>query len=306
MKLDSSFRQKDDTRFQELLSNFRFKKVTSGDVALLETRLYKNISDGEKLKFDNATRLYPINRKVDSYNREKIASLNVPILKVASHQSPPAPLLTPEFVFMGKNIRVSHTRNLDIVRGLHRGAQGAIENWGFDTHRVSVILVRFDTYRYGSVNGLVPIPRVADYVWNPFARKNIKVWSSPLVNAYFTTIHKAQGLTLPLAVTAFGPSEQFVNQSYVVHSRVRQLSDICFEDNQLFLRRFTDFNFMRQAAIIQQECMRLGLYPIRKEDYRVVHHHYLFHQLNPQTSVRNQKTMEMLCVCRNSSLVHSV
>jgi hypothetical protein len=80
MKLDSSFRQKDDTRFQELLSNFRFKKVTSGDVALLETRLYKNISDGEKLKFHNATRLYPINRKVDSYNREKIASLNVPIL----------------------------------------------------------------------------------------------------------------------------------------------------------------------------------------------------------------------------------
>jgi ATP-dependent exoDNAse (exonuclease V) alpha subunit len=103
------------------------------------------------------------------------------------------------------------------------------------------------------VNGLVPIPRVADYVWNPIARKNIKVWSFPLVNAYFTTIHKAQGLTLPLAVTAFGPPEQFVNQSYVVLSRVRQLSDICFDDNQLFLRIFTDFNFMRQAAIIQQE-----------------------------------------------------
>jgi hypothetical protein len=81
MKLDSSFRQKDDIRFQELLSNFRFKKVTSGNVALLETRLYKNISDEEKLKFDNATRLYPKNRKVYFFNRESIASFNVPILK---------------------------------------------------------------------------------------------------------------------------------------------------------------------------------------------------------------------------------
>jgi hypothetical protein len=116
---------------------------------------------------------------------------------------------------------------------------------------VVVLLVGFDTYNYGSVYGLVPIPRVSDYVWNPVARKNIKVWSFPLVNAY----------SIPLIVTAFGPSEQFVNQSYVVLSRVRQLTDICFEDDQLYLRRFTDYSFMRQAAIILQEYMRLGIYP---------------------------------------------
>jgi ATP-dependent DNA helicase PIF1 len=263
-KLDSSFRQKDDVRFQELLSNFRFKKVTSDDVKLLETRLFKNISAEEKTKFDTATRLYSINRKVNSYNREKIASLNVPILKVASHQSPPTPLLIPEFVFVGRHIRVSLTRDLDIARGLYWGAQGSIESWVFDSHRVTVVLVRFDTYRYGTVNGLVPVPRIADYVWNPIIRRNIKVWSFPLVNAYATTIHKAQGLTLPLAVTSFGSSEQFVNQSYVVLSRVRRLTDIVFEDDQLFLKRFTDYSFMRQAAIILQEYMRLGIYPILK------------------------------------------
>jgi vacuolar-type H+-ATPase subunit D/Vma8 len=88
-------------RFQELLSNFRFKRVTSDDVKLLETRLCKNISAEEKTKFDTATRVYSINKKVDLYNRENIASLNIPILKVTQHQSPPNPFLIPEFVFLG-------------------------------------------------------------------------------------------------------------------------------------------------------------------------------------------------------------
>jgi hypothetical protein len=139
MKLDSSFREKDGIQFQELLSNFRFKRVTSDDVTLLETRLYKNLSQEEKEKFGTATRLYPINRKVDSYNREKNASLDIPILKVTSHQCPPTPFLIPEFVFVGKHVRVSLTRNFDIKRGLYRGAQGAIESWVFDLRRVVVL-----------------------------------------------------------------------------------------------------------------------------------------------------------------------
>jgi hypothetical protein len=77
------------------------------------------------------------------------------------------------------------------------------------------------------------------------ARKNIKVWYFPLVTTYATTIHKAKGLTLPLAVTAFGSSEQFANQSYVVPSRVRKLTDIYFEDDHCFLRKLHD---------IGQEC----------------------------------------------------
>jgi hypothetical protein len=81
-------------------------------------------------------------------------------------------------------------------------------------------------------------------------------------HAYAITIHNAKGLTVSLAVTAFKLSEQFVNQSYAVLLRARRLTDIIFEDDQLFFKRFTDYSFMRQAAILLQEYMRLGIYPI--------------------------------------------
>jgi hypothetical protein len=265
-RLESNFRQKDDIKFQELLSNIRFKCVTKEDLVILESRLYKNLSEEEKARFNCAIRLYPTNAMVESYNLIRLAQLQTPLLEVKPEQRPSNPKIKTDTFFLGQDVRVQLTRNLDIAHGLYRGLQGSIKGWMHDNYSLAVVLVQFEDYRGATLQGLVPIPKVVDYVYDATICRNIRITSFPLVNCYACTIHKAQGTTLPLAVSCFGPYEQFVNQSYVVLSRVRRLEDICFEDQNLPLSRFTDWRFMKLATIILQEYLRLGLFPLRRGD----------------------------------------
>jgi hypothetical protein len=266
-RLESNFRQKDDIKFQELLSNVRFKCVTREDLVILESRLYKNLSEEEKEKFKSAIRLYPTNARVEAHNQLMLAQLQTPLRKLEPEQRPLHPKIKTDCFFLGEDVRVQLTRNLDIAHGLYRGLQGTIKGWMHDNNSLAVVLVQFDQdYRGATLQGLVPITKVVDYVWDATICKNIRFTAFPLVNCYASTIHKAQGTTLPLAVSCFGASEQFINQSYVVLSRVRRLEDICFDDEYLVLSRFTDWRFMKLSTIILQEYLRLGLFPLRRGD----------------------------------------
>ena len=148
--------------------------------------------------------------------------------------------------------------NYNIKNGLNRGLRGTIESWFFDKGSVAIIFCKFPNYKGKTVEGLVPIPRSVDYVWDELTKMKIKIQYFGLKTLYSTTLHSAQGLTIDRCAVDLNFYEHFVGQSYTALSRTTSLSTVCILNDKLTLDRFTNYQFMRGSTDQLNELLRLA------------------------------------------------
>ena len=88
-------------------------------------------------------------------------------------------------------------------------------------------MVQFDNYKGSCINGnlfpVATITRFCEKNGRKFTRKQF-----PLKVAYAITIHKSQGLTLELIVIDIGDVEFAAGLTYVVLTRVKNITDLVF------------------------------------------------------------------------------
>jgi len=257
--LSVNIRQKSDVPFQNLLNNLKLKQVTNEDVSLLQTRLYKNISEQERLLFDKSLHIFPFNKQVRQCNYDKLLHSGIPVYKVDKIQFPKLPIAESPDLYIGKGIPICLDLNYDIKNGLNRGLRGTIESWLFDKGSVAVIFCKFPTYKGKTVEGLVPIPRSIDYVWDESKKIKIKIHYFGLKTLFSTTLHSAQGLTIDRCAVDLNSYEHFIGQSYTALSRTRSLSTICILNDTLTLDRFSNYHFMKGSTDQLNELLRLSL-----------------------------------------------
>ena len=89
------------------------------------------------------------------------------------------------------------------------------------------ILVQFDNYNGPCVNGNVFPVEIIVRSCEKYGRKILR-YQFPLKLAYAITIHRSQGLTIPVAKMEIGNREFATGLTYVLLSRVRKLSDLVF------------------------------------------------------------------------------
>lgn len=167
--------------------------------------------------------------------------MGYPVASISSENSPDIALPSSKaeaFLGLAKhlklsvNARVMLQTNLWVAGGLNNGSSGTVRYivYAPDRRPPSLplfILVEFDNYQ-GSylIRNLLPIVPISRS-WND---GNVTRCHQqfPLPLAYFMTIHKSQGLTLPRIKIDISKQEKAIGLTYVAMSRVRNLSDFVF------------------------------------------------------------------------------
>ena len=190
-------------------------------------------------QFQDATTLYFGNEEVANYNFDKLARLNQPIACIKAHPSSDLARklgsdersgLEP-VIFLAKGANVVLTMNLWNAAGLCNGATGTVKDFIYEKTKkppsLSIaVVVQFDNYRGPSIiDGLpkcVPISPITVTCNTPEGIQERQ--QLPLKLAWAMTIHKSQGLTLPMAWIDIGKTERTAGISYVAINRVKTLS----------------------------------------------------------------------------------
>lgn len=148
------------------------------------------------------------------------------------------------------------TRNVDVTDGLVNGAIGKIVSFKVVGSRIDTVFVKFDNSEIGektrrmspsfiaNANNAVPIKRITTPIGNSCGTANkIRRTQFPLVLAWATTIHKAQGLTLDKVVIDFKTTKNWKfqpGQAYVALSRVKTFDGLHllnFDPSQIRVNR---------------------------------------------------------------------
>lgn len=250
--LENSMRQKgkDQKVFRELLDRLSAGESTKADYNLLFNRRFSCFSKQEMEEFKHAIRLYHKNEDVNLYNITRLKCLNKPCCKITSLNDFSNPeeyeieYGLPFELILAEGCIVMLRHNLWIEQGLVNGSLGIVEKILFNknesqrNHLPKIILVKFLNYEGPTVDGCVPIKMVTKSWY-----KNGKIYTRtqfPLTLAFAITIHKSQGLTLEKVIMKIPETEKPLGITYVGMSRVKKLTDLCFE---------TGFNFKRLEDI---------------------------------------------------------
>jgi hypothetical protein len=260
-KLEENVRQKDDSVFQEILENFRYKTVKQRDVDLLSERL-SNRFDLEYSKdfCRGAVHLYSTNVECNSYNLACLRDLGSPIVRLAVKYCMPT--------FLAVGARVILLRNFWTQAGLTSGITGTVvgilysSNSEIGIHLPMIVFVKFDRSLGIKCceDGSIPIPRVRERVFDAESGKYYMVTKFPLLLAFGITISRSQSATLSKACIKFG-REFSLQLSYVALSRVEKLENLMILNENLTLDRFSNDDFFRGFSKLRSNLIRLGLEP---------------------------------------------
>ena len=157
-------------------------------------------------------------------------------------------------LFVAKGARIMITRNLWPTAGLVNGATGTIIDLIYHPSAVVPdqpisIIVQFDNYSGPSVKegkpGCVPIcPLICSN--ETLGTQNDQRRQFPLTLAWAITIHKSQGLTLPMAWINIGEAERCAGLTFVALSRLIEIHNAIIEG-----KTFQRFQKIKNAPFFQ-------------------------------------------------------
>jgi DNA replication protein DnaC len=243
----------DQKNFRKLLNNVSDYKIDDDDFRLLISRHECKLAKEEKDLFKNAIRLYCTNNEVDKYNKTKLKELEVGCCKILARDTPnkfskefPFEKGLPYSLTICKNALIMLRVNLWTENGLVNGSLGIVrgilfkENEKPPDFEPEIILVEFINYKgptYKDTN-FVPICRIKMNCGE--LNKYFIRYQFPLTVSFATTIHKSQGLTLPLIVIDFGDKEIGLGCYYVALSRVRQINHLLIQ-GEINIKQFNKY-----------------------------------------------------------------
>lgn len=244
----------DDTEWFALLLRVRKGEQTKDDISRLKTRMqaYQDLKRNTTSEDIKPTILFSKRVDVKQHNDRELNKLTTPAFTfIAQDTFEPyndkarydyyekmVEDDVPKSVVLKVGAQVMLRKNMDTEAGLVNGSRGIAINLG-----PTFVDVKF-------VNGLVQ--RLTHTAWDvrdkegSFSRSQI-----PLILAWASTIHKAQGSTIDYAVCDLGPSVFAEGQAYVALSRVRcfdglfisQLYANCIKVDQLALEYVEEIEF---------------------------------------------------------------
>jgi len=235
--------RQENEEFVSLLNKVRIGTIQETDIRYLNSRCL--ISSTNPLPTDGIvpTRLYVLNKDVDSENVSRLAELNseevvceaidtwresMPTGTLAATKKKMLDSLSmemPDEVRLKVGAQVMLTRNKDLEKNLVNGSRGVVERFveAVDEGGFPVPIVRFDC---GIVTKIVPVESVR---YNSEGGKGCLVRTQiPLKLAWAITIHKSQGSTLTRALLDISSAFEY-GQCYVALSRVKSLEGLWLE-----------------------------------------------------------------------------
>ena len=262
-ELTQVMRQKDDTKFAELLNRVRTATCSEQDIATLKSREIQPAS----LNYPhNSLHVYSLNKLVDKHNQKMLKKVTAEVYTIKAIDSkkdrntgldiemPEKPSDTGGLeseLRVGIGCRVMLVSNIDVSDGLSNGATGTVSHIVVLADTVITILVEFDNpkvgvkakrlshYRENHPNA-VPVNR-HEIAFGIGRRKCINATRRqfPLKLCWASTIHKVQGLTTDSIVVSF-QGRFFAGQAYVALSRVKSLKGLYildFDGSKIFVER---------------------------------------------------------------------
>ena len=246
--------------------------MTQDNCDLLSTRVCSNLSNYERSQFQDALRIYPVQRQVMEYNLAQLGRQKNPVIVLsAEHNCAAAAKGTEEEVeglsaclYLSIGSRLIVISNLLTNFGLVNGTMGILHGivWqpNYDPYTTLPCMLLFipDQYPEDSpclfrvndnrpVIPILPITRT----WDKRSRIHSRIMF-PVVLAYAITIHKLQGLTLKRIVMDISKRDFQTDLTYVGISRVKELRGIMF-DRYFDISRFIEKpNDIRQLRIEDQ------------------------------------------------------
>ncbi len=219
-----------DKAFCAMLSRAREGKLLTNDIVKLKSRVkaheeYLKTVPGEGAVI-KPTILYSHKVDVELINKNELKKLEGDIfeykctdeyvstkkIKIENYK-PLLDNILPDTVYLKKNAQVMLVYNLDVDSGLCNGSRGVVTD--ISPQHVTVLFK----------NGLEII---IDPIGVNFEDDNVVIGRKqyPLVLAYASTIHKAQGSTLDYCIIDLGPSVFAPGQAYVALSRARSWDSV--------------------------------------------------------------------------------
>eukprot|EP00979_Chaetoceros_neogracilis_P015042 scaffold5242_cov287-Chaetoceros_neogracile.AAC.10 len=235
--------RQENEEFVSLLNKVRVGAIQETDIRYLNSRCL--ISSTNPLPTDGIvpTRLYVLNKDVDSENISRLAELkseevvcesidtwreSMPVGTLAATKKKMLDSLSmemPDEVRLKVGAQVMLTRNKDLEKNLVNGSRGVVERFveATDEGGSPIPIVRFDC---GIVTKIVPVESVR---YNSDGGKGCLVRTQiPLKLAWAITIHKSQGSTLTRALLDISSAFEY-GQCYVALSRVKSLEGLWLE-----------------------------------------------------------------------------
>ncbi len=230
--------------FRIMLDNIASGTSTTKDFNLMMTRRKSVLSQNTVTSFDNATHLFPTNNQVIRHNDEVLRKTMLPVARIVSHNVPDYRSKTSKsidedmeegllhIIKLQVGNRVMLRTNISVSHGLVNGSLGTVRAIVYGEGELppllpQYIMVEFDGYtgptlpNYPGLFPIVPVTRQFKKGSTKHTRTQL-----PIMLAYASTIHKAQGLTLDKVVVDVGSAEMAMGLTYVALSRVRKLENL--------------------------------------------------------------------------------
>lgn len=234
--LTEIFRQS-DSKYKDILNRIRKGKQTINDILIIKNRLISSLKlNGENIDTRNSIKLYPLNKQVSIENNKRLVLLPGKLVeykaKYFGYKCLQDELKTQfencdrDLIKLKIGARVMLTYNLNVEDGLCNGSLGTIIEL-----KDSQVIVKFD-----SVESKEPgVQIIEKQKWElelylGSTKLVAYVVQIPLVLAFATSIHKAQGLTFSKAEIDL--DKCFAqHQVYVALSRVKTLDGLYLLNN---------------------------------------------------------------------------
>lgn len=249
--LVQNYRQQGHDDYQCLLRRVTLGRLTAEDHAALKARVGLPAPS-------NAVHIYGLKESVDRYNSERMDQLPGPAVQFTARF--PAKISAakitallnaspvPRVLTLKAGARVMMVKNVNVDEGKVNGAFGTIVD---------------PTVPTWTMDGTAFVETVESATWHLGDKRTSKDWMSsiPLVIAFASTVHKAQGLTLPCFVAQINPTQMFaVGHLYVLLSRVRSL-------NNVYLKSYaTGCDRANESALTFYEMLRVHSQKVDDED----------------------------------------
>lgn len=250
--LKTVFRQKEDQSFLNLLNELRIGEVSPNTINILRAKVQEAQPLTESLSKQKLnktivrpTKLFSTNKDVDAYNLEELQRLadqhendadTEPRVFIAVDEGR-EPYMTqlkagtkaPQSLLLRVGAQVMLLKNLNTAEGLVNGARGTVIGFersnGRSAHYPMLPIVKFDVI-VGSerheVTEVLPHDTWDVKNGDTILAKRIQI---PLMLAWAISIHKSQGMTIPLLEVSFNKMFEY-GQGYVALSRATSLKGL--------------------------------------------------------------------------------